>query len=213
MQAEDMILKGEALCKSYGEEIILDSTDLEIRSGESVAITGESGSGKSTLISVMGLLLEPESGSVCLDGTDLLALDDRGRSKIRNSNFGFIFQHTQLIGSVTVFDNVLIPALIAGKRGMEDEARKLLDDLGLSHRIGHYPHQLSIGQKRRVTLARALLLEPDIIFADEPTNDLDAENVELVGDRLFSLADQGRALVVVTHDSELAKRADRIISI
>lgn len=213
MQAEDMILKGEALCKSYGEEIILDSTDLEIRSGESVAITGESGSGKSTLISVMGLLLEPESGSVCLDGTDLLALDDRGRSKIRNSNFGFIFQHTQLIGSVTVFDNVLIPALIAGKRGMEDEARKLLDDLGLSHRIGHYPHQLSIGQKRRVTLARALLLDPDIIFADEPTNDLDAENVELVGDRLFSLADQGRALVVVTHDSELAKRADRIISI
>lgn len=208
-----MILKGEALCKSYGEEIILDSTDLEIRSGESVAITGESGSGKSTLISVMGLLLEPDSGSVCLDGTDLLALDDRGRSKIRNSNFGFIFQHTQLIGSVTVFDNVLIPALIAGKRGMEDEARKLLDDLGLSHRIGHYPHQLSIGQKRRVTLARALLLEPDIIFADEPTNDLDAENVELVGDRLFSLADQGRALVVVTHDSELAKRADRIISI
>ena len=208
-----MILKGEALCKSYGEEIILDSTDLEIRSGESVAITGESGSGKSTLISVMGLLLEPDSGSVCLDGTDLLALDDRGRSKIRNSNFGFIFQHTQLIGSVTVFDNVLIPALIAGKRGMEDEARKLLDDLGLSHRIGHYTHQLSIGQKRRVTLARALLLEPDIIFADEPTNDLDAENVDLVGDRLFSLADQGRALVVVTHDSELAKRADRIISI
>ena len=208
-----MILKGEALCKSYGEEIILDSTDLEIRSGESVAITGESGSGKSTLISVMGLLLEPDSGSVCLDGTDLLALDDRGRSKIRNSNFGFIFQHTQLIGSVTVFDNVLIPALIAGKRGMEDEARKLLDDLGLSHRIGHYPHQLSIGQKRRVTLARALLLEHDIIFADEPTNDLDAENVDLVGDRLFSLADQGRALVVVTHDSELAKRADRIISI
>lgn len=208
-----MILKVEALCKSYGEEIILDSTDLEIRSGESVAITGESGSGKSTLISVMGLLLEPDSGSVCLDGTDLLALDDRGRSKIRNSNFGFIFQHTQLIGSVTVFDNVLIPALIAGKRGMEDEARKLLDDLGLSHRIGHYPHQLSIGQKRRVTLARALLLEPDIIFADEPTNDLDAENVDLVGDRLFSLADQGRALVVVTHDSELAKRADRIISI
>lgn len=208
-----MILKGEALCKSYGEEIILDSTDLEIRSGESVAITGESGSGKSTLISVMGLLLEPDSGSVCLDGTDLLALDDRGRSKIRNSNFGFIFQHTQLIGSVTVFDNVLIPALIAGKRGMEDEARKLLDDLGLSHRIGHYPHQLSIGQKRRVTLARVLLLEPDIIFADEPTNDLDAENVDLVGDRLFSLADQGRALVVVTHDSELAKRADRIISI
>ena len=208
-----MILKGEALCKSYGEEIILDSTDLEIRSGESVAITGESGSGKSTLISVMGLLLEPDSGSVCLDGTDLLALDDRGRSKIRNSNFGFIFQHTQLIGSVTVFDNVLIPALIAGKRGMEDEARKLLDDLGLSHRTGHYPHQLSIGQKRRVTLARALLLEPDIIFADEPTNDLDSENVELVGDRLFSLADQGRALVVVTHDSELAKRADRIISI
>lgn len=213
MQEEDMILKGEALCKSYGEEIILDSTDLEIRSGESVAITGESGSGKSTLISVMGLLLEPDSGSVCLDGTDLLALDDRGRSKIRNSNFGFIFQHTQLIGSVTVFDNVLIPALIAGKRGMEDEARKLLDDLGLSHRTGHYPHQLSIGQKRRVTLARALLLEPDIIFADEPTNDLDAENVDLVGDRLFSLADQGRALVVVTHDSELAKRADRIISI
>lgn len=208
-----MILKGEALCKSYGEEIILDSTDLEIRSGESVAITGESGSGKSTLISVMGLLLEPESGSVCLDGTDLLALDDRGRSKIRNSNFGFIFQHTQLIGSVTVFDNVLIPALIAGKRGMEDEARKLLDDLGLSHRIGHYPHQLSIGQKRRVTLARALLLDPDIIFADEPTNDLDAENVDLVGDRLFSLADQGRALVVVTHDSELTKRADRIISL
>ena len=208
-----MILKGEALCKSYGEEIILGGMDLEIRSGESVAVTGESGSGKSTLISVMGLLLEPDSGKLCLDGTDLLALDDRRRSKIRNRNFGFIFQHTQLIGSVTVLDNVLIPALIAGKRGMEDEARRLLGDLGLSRRTGHYPHQLSIGQKRRVTLARALLMEPDIIFADEPTNDLDAENAELVGERLFSQTEQGRALVVVTHDSELAKRADRIIRI
>lgn len=208
-----MILKGESLCKSYGDEKILDGVDFEAAAGESIAITGASGKGKSTLISILGLLLEPDGGRVTLDGRNLLELDDRHKSKIRNRNFGFIFQHTQLIGSINVLDNVLIPSLIAGERGLESKAVILLEELGLGSRIMHYPHQLSVGQKRRVTLARALLLEPDIVFADEPTNDLDADNVKLVGDYLFRLPEEGRTLIVVTHDIDLAARADRIVKI
>lgn len=204
-----MILSAENLCKSYGAEQILKDISLTVEPGQSIAVLGTSGRGKSTLISIMGLLLQPDSGTLSLDGENILQFDDASKSKIRNQDFGFLFQHTQLIGSITVLDNVLVPALLARKKGMEQRAKELLDNLGLSHRLYHYPHQLSIGQKRRVSIARALLLEPQIVFADEPTNDLDEENAELVGEQLFKLPEEGKTLILVTHDKDLAARAER----
>lgn len=204
-----MILSAENLCKSYGAEQILKDISLTVEPGQSIAVLGTSGRGKSTLISIMGLLLQPDSGTLSLDGENILQFDDASKSKIRNQDFGFLFQHTQLIGSITVLDNVLVPALLARKKGMEQRAKELLDNLGLSHRLYHYPHQLSIGQKRRVSIARALLLEPQIVFADEPTNDLDEENAELVGKQLFKLPEEGKTLILVTHDKDLAARAER----
>lgn len=204
-----MILSAENLCKSYGAEQILKDISLTVEPGQSIAVLGTSGRGKSTLISIMGLLLQPDSGTLSLDGENILQFDDASKSKIRNQDFGFLFQHTQLIGSITILDNVLVPALLARKKGMEQRAKELLDNLGLSHRLYHYPHQLSIGQKRRVSIARALLLEPQIVFADEPTNDLDEENAELVGEQLFKLPEEGKTLILVTHDKDLAARAER----
>ena len=204
-----MILEAKNICKNYGDETILQDVCLRLGEGESVAVTGASGCGKSTLVSILGLLLAPDGGELLLDGTDLLALDDRRRSQIRNRHFGFIFQSTQLIGSLTALDNVLVPAHIAGERGLEKPARELLARFGLGERLYHYPHQLSIGQKRRACLARALLLAPQFIFADEPTNDLDPAIAAEIGDCLFDLPAQGRTLLLVTHDHTLATRAAR----
>lgn len=204
-----MLLKAEMICKAYGEEQILKDVSFSVDKGESIAVLGASGRGKSTLISILGLLLKPDSGRVLLKERDILRLSDGDQSKIRNQEFGFLFQHTQLVGSIRVLDNVLVPALLARKKGMEEKAKELLAALGLSHRLYHYPHQLSIGQKRRVSLARALILDPEIIFADEPTNDLDEENAALVGDWIFRLTGQGKTLILVTHDKKLAQKAGR----
>lgn len=202
-----MILRAEKICKSYGEEQILKDVSLCVGPGQSVAVMGTSGRGKSTLISIMGLLLQPDGGSLFLGDRNLLQLSDRQKAGVRNREFGFLFQHTQLIGSVTVLDNVLVPALLARKKGMEERAKMLIDELGISHRMHHYPHQLSIGQKRRASVARALLLDPQVLFADEPTNDLDEENAKIVGRQIFRLPEEGKTLILVTHDKKLARRA------
>ena len=202
-----MIIECRDICKSYGQEIILNNISFGINPGESVAVTGDSGRGKSTLLSVMGLLLNPDSGAVYFNGSNITELDDRKKSEIRNRNFGFVFQHTQLVGSVTVLDNVMIPALFSRDRKAEGRAREILDELGLSNRIYHYPYQLSIGQKRRVSLARALIMDPDVVFADEPTNDLDCENATIVSRYLFKCTEEGKGLVIVTHDRNLAWKA------
>lgn len=204
-----MLLHGEGLSKYYGDKGILDQVSLTLEENSSLALTGPSGSGKTTLLSILGLLLEPTSGTVFFHDKNITALSDHEKSSLRNESFGFIFQGTQLIGSLTVLDNVLVPGYLARRRGLETKAKKLLQELGMSHRLAYYPHQLSIGQKRRVSIARALLLDPVIVFADEPTNDLDPELSSWVGDYLLDLPSRGCSLVLVTHDHQLARRADK----
>ncbi|MBJ6724339.1 ABC transporter ATP-binding protein [Geomesophilobacter sediminis] len=208
-----MLLEAQQIFKNFGAETVLRSVSLSVDRGESVAVIGPSGSGKSTLISILGLLLEPSGGEVRFDGRALTGIPDHERSRVRNRSFGFIFQNPQLIGSLSVLDNVLVPARLARLGGMESAARKTLEALGLGHRLKHLPHQLSIGQKRRVAIARALILDPAVIFADEPTNDLDERLAEEVGHYLLALPQQGKALVMVTHDRSLADQADRVLRI
>lgn len=208
-----MILDAKKLEKTYGEECIVRDIDIHLEAGDALAITGPSGRGKSTLLSMLGLLLQPTAGQLLYDGQDVTAMSDGVRSKLRNRTCGFLFQHVQLIGSLRALDNVLVPALLDRRKHMEERAKELLTELGLEDRLYHYPHQLSVGQKRRVALARALLLEPSIIFADEPTNDLDPENAAAVGEYLLGLPKQGRILVLVTHDRELAKATGHILAL
>ncbi len=206
-----MLLEGKQLAMRYGEETIFEKLDLRLDKGQSLAVTGASGCGKSTLLSILGLLLQPTDGTVLYQGQDTGEMSDAQRSRLRNRSFGFLFQHVQLIGSLSALDNVLVPALLARQRGMEGEAKKLLKELGLTGRLHHYPHQLSIGQKRRVALARALLMKPELVFADEPTNDLDAENIRIVTENLLRLPELGCGLILVTHDEALAARTDRCL--
>ncbi|MDR1282545.1 MAG: ATP-binding cassette domain-containing protein [Opitutaceae bacterium] len=207
------------MSRAWGADTILDDVSFRIQAGESTAITGPSGSGKTTLLGILALLLRADSGHVLVNGRDTLTLSDAERAFVRNTFFGFVFQTAQLIGSLTVLDNVLLPSLLAGRaarerghvRGAHDcrhRARALLDRLGLAERAAHLPHMLSNGQRRRAALARALLLRPPVILADEPTNDLDPRNAAAVANFLLGLPAEGHALVLVSHDPELAVRAN-----
>ena len=203
-----ILLEAENVSRSYGPETILANVSLQIRAGEVTTVVGPSGSGKTTLLALLALLLEPSSGQIRVAGRDAGKLSDAERSHLRNTFYGFIFQTAQLVGSLSVLDNVLLPDLLAGKaREKRTAARELLDRLGLSTRADFLPHQLSLGQKRRVALARALLLRPAVILADEPTNDLDLRRAAQVADFLLGLPADGYALVLVTHDQQLAERA------
>lgn len=208
-----MLLEARNILKRYGDDTILQEVSLGIAENQSLVITGPSGSGKSTILSILGLLLQPTAGEIFFEEKLASSLSDDERSRLRNRSFGFIFQNPQLIGSLSVLDNVLVPARLARKHSLEDKAAGILQDLGLENRLDYYPHQLSIGQKRRAAIARALLLDPAIVFADEPTNDLDPERAERIGDFLLNLPARGRALVMVTHDIRLAGRADRVVQI
>lgn len=203
-----ILLEAQNVSRTYGSETILDNVSLQVRAGEVTTIVGPSGSGKTTLLALLALLLEPTSGRICVAGRDAAALSDRERSRLRNEFYGFIFQSAQLVGALSVLDNVLLPAFLAGKaRESRTVARELLQRLGLGARADFLPHQLSLGQRRRVALARALLLRPTVILADEPTNDLDARRASQVADFLLELPSEGYALVLVTHDRQLAERA------
>ena len=208
-----MLLESVNVSKSYGSEAILEEICIRIEQGESLAITGVSGCGKSTLLSILGLLLDPTEGELLFLEKKTSELSEDEKAKVRNYHFGFIFQNPQLIGSLSVLDNVLAPAFLSGKNHMENRAAALLESLGLKNRLKHFPFQLSIGQKRRVAIARALLLDPAVIFADEPTNDLDSERAARVADLLFELPLKGKALVLVTHDPGLIKNASRKVQI
>lgn len=203
------LLQVKDVAKSYGDSCVLKDVSFTLDAGESVSITSPSGSGKSTILAIVGLLLEPDAGCVLVDGVDALRLDDDARARLRREVFGFVFQHTQLIGSLRAYENAAVPARFTGKddQGADDRARELLTQLGLGQRLDHYPHQLSVGQKRRVAVARALLLSPRIVIADEPTNDLDADSAHSVAAKLFSAVEEGKGLVLVTHDMELASKA------
>jgi len=191
---------------------VLREVTFSLGSGETCAIVGPSGSGKTTLLGLCAGLDDPDSGSVTLDRYELSALDQDARAALRNQRVGFVFQSFQLIPTITALENVLVPLELQGRRDGLDTARDILRQVGLGDRLDHYPLQLSGGEQQRVALARAFVHRPRILFADEPTGNLDAETSEPIVQMLFDLnRESGTALVLVTHDLELAGRAGRII--
>lgn len=189
---------------------ILSGLDLQIQAGESVAIVGQSGSGKTTLLSLLAGLDTPSEGSIRLAGTALERLDEDARAGLRAGRVGFVFQSFQLLAGFTALENVMLPGELAGHRDARERALRALESVGLSARLDHYPAQLSGGEQQRVALARAFAAEPSILFADEPTGNLDVDTGARIVDLLFSLNRQrGATLVLVTHDPALAARCDR----
>jgi putative ABC transport system ATP-binding protein len=208
------VLKAEDLCKHVdspeGPLAIVHEVCLDIAPGESVAIVGTSGAGKSTLLALLAGLDTPSSGRVLLDGTDLTQLDEDGRARLRAQRVGFVFQSFHLIPSLTAIENVMLPLELAGRSDARHAAFDALQSVGLKGRIGHYPRQLSGGEQQRVALARAFVVQPAVLFADEPTGNLDAATGERVGELLFELNASSRTtLVLVTHDGHLASRCAR----
>jgi putative ABC transport system ATP-binding protein len=212
----NLILDVRQLTKSYpnvtGTLTVVKDVSFSLATASTCAIVGPSGSGKTTLIGLCAGLDQPIAGEVHLDGVHLGALDEDGRARVRNEVVGFVFQTFQLIPTLTALENVMVPLELRGHSQVRDQAVDLLRRVGLGERLSHYPAQLSGGEQQRVALARAFINRPKILFADEPTGNLDAETGRLVIDSLFALnADAGTALVLVTHDTELAKRAQKII--
>ena len=200
--------------KSYGQLTVLHNVSLTVPEGEIMAIVGPSGAGKTTLLQIAGTLDRPDSGSVLFDGTDLFTLKDRKLSEFRNRNIGFVFQFHQLLPEFSALENVAMPALIAGesRKHAFDEAKHLLEDLGMGHRLAHRPSELSGGEKQRAAIARALINKPRIVLADEPTGSLDSRNRQEIQDIIVRLrAELGQTFVVVTHDRDMASIADRVV--
>ena len=195
--------------------VILDGVSLRVARGESVSIVGPSGSGKSTLLNIMGTLDRPTAGQVMLDGVDLLGLDEKRLAVVRNREIGFVFQLHHLLPQCTVLENALIPSLVNGRAAQaREEARRLLDRVGLSHRLSYRPGQLSGGERQRVAVVRALINKPKLILADEPTGSLDHAGAEDLGRLLAGLNKQeGVTLVVVTHSAELARSMGRTLQL
>lgn len=200
--------------KSFGTLEVLKGIDLNIAKGEVVSIVGPSGAGKTTLLQIMGTLDKADAGSVILNGTDVSQLKEKELAAFRNQQIGFVFQFHQLLPEFTALENVMIPALIAGKSSSVSsaQAKETLEFLGLSERAGHKPTELSGGEKQRVAVARALINHPAVIFADEPSGSLDTQNKEELHKLFFDLRDKlGQTFVIVTHDESLAKLTDRTI--
>lgn len=201
---------GKEVVTAEGTVRILRGIDLEINQGESVAIVGVSGAGKSTLLALLAGLDLPSSGSITVDGEDLTRLDEDGRARLRARLVGFVFQSFQLLPGMTALENVMLPLEIRGERDVERHARDFLRRVGLGARLGHYPHQLSGGEQQRVAIARAFACRPRVLFADEPTGNLDALTGARVIELLFTLqSEQQTTLVLVTHEERLAARCTR----
>jgi putative ABC transport system ATP-binding protein len=197
-----------------GTLTILDGVDLAVSGGETVAIVGASGAGKSTLLALLAGLDAPSAGQVFLDGHELSALDEDGRAALRANHVGFVFQSFHLVPSLTALENVMLPLELAGRRDARAAAREVLDKVGLGGRLGHYPRQLSGGEQQRVAIARAFVTQPTVLFADEPTGNLDTATGERISRLLFDLnAATGTTLVLVTHDRGLAARCGRVVEI
>ncbi|MEL1265346.1 ABC transporter ATP-binding protein [Pseudoxanthomonas putridarboris] len=193
-----------------GELTILEDIGFRIEHGDTVAIVGASGSGKSTLLSLLAGLDVPSAGSVTLDGELLSALDEDGRARVRGEKVGFVFQSFQLLPSLTALENVMLPLELRGDADVQTPARQILEKVGLGQRLDHYPRQLSGGEQQRVALARAFVTRPSLLFADEPTGNLDTHTGQAIIELLFSLnAEAGTTLVLVTHDEHLAERCTR----
>ena len=201
---------GKTVPVADGDLTILSSVNLTINEGESIAIVGASGSGKSTLLGLLAGLDSPTSGNVTLDGTELTALDEDGRAEVRNKLVGFVFQSFQLLPALNALENVMLPMELAGSADASARAREYLERVGLAHRLDHYPSQLSGGEQQRVAIARAFAARPTILFADEPTGNLDTQTGDTIIKLLFELNEsEGTTLVLVTHDNRLAQACSR----
>jgi putative ABC transport system ATP-binding protein len=201
---------GRQVVLPSGPLTILDGVDFSIATGEAFAIVGASGSGKSTLLSLLAGLDLPSGGRVLLDGVDLGRLDEDGRAALRAEKVGFVFQNFQLLPALTALENVMLPLELRGDADAEGPARQVLEQVGLGARLGHYPRQLSGGEQQRVAIARAFVTRPRLLFADEPTGNLDTVTGQQVVELLFRLnAEAGTTLVLVTHDERLAARCTR----
>ena len=191
---------------------ILSAIDMQVNAGEAAAILGPSGSGKSTLLGLLAGLDQPTAGRVALLGKDLSNMDEDARAALRAGRVGFVFQSFQLLPGMTALENVALPLQIGGRNGARSQAETLLREVGLGERLSHLPRQLSGGEQQRVALARAFAGDPEVLFADEPTGNLDAESGQRIIDLLFRLRDRvGSTLLLVTHDQQLAARCDRVL--
>ena len=200
--------------KSFGSLKVLKGVDLEIKKGEIVSIIGKSGAGKTTLLQIIGTLDKADSGKVVINGVDVSVLNDKELAEFRNKHIGFIFQFHQLLPEFNALENVIMPAMIARMdwKEAEERATQLLTDLGLGERLTHKPNELSGGEKQRVAAARALMMTPDVILADEPSGSLDEENKRELHKLLKQMQEQyNQTIVIVTHDKELAEISDRVI--
>ncbi|MDD2737739.1 MAG: ABC transporter ATP-binding protein [Methylomonas lenta] len=205
---------GKSVPTSDGELHILSSVDVIIKSGESIAIVGESGSGKTTLLSLLAGLDTPSTGSVSIKGRDITLMNEDGRAVLRNELIGFVFQSFQLLPGLTALENVMLPLELSGDANAAVAAKDLLQRVGLSKRLEHTPKQLSGGEQQRVALARAFVTQPAILFADEPTGNLDSKTGGHIIDLLFELnQEKHTTLVLVTHDATLAARCERVIKL
>jgi len=210
------MIRTSGITKSFGELRVLKGIDIEVRDKEVISIVGASGAGKTTLLHIIGTLDKPDNGTILYNGTDTSRLKGKSLASFRNKNIGFVFQFHQLLPEFTALENVCIPAYITGKSKTEAEAEasELLGFLNLSDRLEHKPSELSGGEQQRVAVARALINNPSVILADEPSGNLDSENKNELHKLFFKLRDTfGQTIIIVTHDRQLAKMSDRILQI
>ncbi|WP_020209072.1 ATP-binding cassette domain-containing protein [Gilvimarinus chinensis] len=211
IQAEQL---GKTVTTASGDLTILQDINLRVEKGESLAITGASGSGKSTLLGLLAGLDVPSQGRVLLAGENLGELDEEGRARVRAERVGFVFQSFQLLPGLTALENVMLPMELGGQKNAEARAKEYLAKVGLEARVHHYPPQLSGGEQQRVAIARAFACEPEILFADEPTGNLDSATGNTINDLLFGLnAEAGTTLVLITHEERLANRCARQVQL
>lgn len=209
-----MIIEAKDINKSFGSLNVLKGIDISVRKSEVLSIMGASGAGKSTLLQILGTLSTPDSGSLVIDGVDVLSLDRKELSKFRNGSIGFVFQFHHLLPEFTSVENIMIPALIAGRsdKDAKKDAMSLLETMGLSERATHKPSELSGGEQQRVAIARALINRPAVVFADEPSGNLDSVTKAEIHKLFFTLRDTfGQTIVIVTHDPELSEMCDRTL--
>lgn len=208
----DVMIQAKGIEKSFGALKVLKGIDFSAEKSEVVSIMGASGAGKSTLLQILGTLSTPDAGSLVVDGIDVLSLKGKAMAEFRNRKIGFVFQFHHLLPEFTALENVMIPAFIAGrsKKDAEENAKALLTDLGLAERFSHKPSELSGGEQQRVAIARALINNPSVLFADEPSGNLDSKTKEELHNLFFTLRDKyGQTIIIVTHDPDLAKMCDR----
>jgi len=216
--ADQSVLRTKKLSKQVsspeGALTILDDINLEVNVGETVALVGPSGAGKTTLLALLAGLDRPSTGKVWLCGEDLAAMDEDGRAQLRGRRVGFVFQSFHLLSSLTALENVMLPLELSGDAQPKERAAEALTSIGLKERLGHYPKQLSGGEKQRVAIARAFVTKPDVLFADEPTGNLDMASGDRIANLLFSMNEQFKTtLVLVTHDRMLADRCSRVLEL